>query len=169
MLFAIAWLCAAALLVACAGSPAASAPTASATLPPTPVLSPTPRPTSTPFPTVTPPAISGRVYIQTTLACELGRYGPEVRLQYITGVEGTNDSAATIARVRLYADGALLEDSGPISQPAYVRDTTFAGNSLRLHVIQVRVDTLGAPKPEDHVRFVQCPAARDGPLAYRVS
>jgi hypothetical protein len=101
--------------------------------------------------------------------CEVGAYGLEVRIRYGSTIENTSSPAAAITRARVYVDGVLLEDSGPISDRIYVREATFHGVSSRLHTIQLRIDTRAAPKPADFIQFAQCPPAPDTPLARGVS
>jgi hypothetical protein len=105
------------------------------------------------------------VVTRTSVSCELGALGLEVRVRYGSSIEGTTNPVATITRIKVYADGVLLEDSGPISDRIYVREVTFKGLSARLHTIQIHVETWGAPQPSDFIQFAQCPAVSDVPAA----
>jgi hypothetical protein len=99
------------------------------------------------------------------VGCELGEFGLVVRVRYGSAVQDTDNPAAAITRVRLYMDGVLGADSGPISDRVYAREAAFKGISRRLHTIQLRIDTRAAPKPADFIQFAQCPAEPDRPLA----
>jgi hypothetical protein len=100
-----------------------------------------------------------------SVQCSPGNYGLEVRVRYGSSIEDTDDAAATLTRMRVYMDGRLRTDSGPISDRRYAREVTFQGSSSRLHSVQLRIDTRAAPKPADFVQVVQCPPAPETPLA----
>jgi hypothetical protein len=97
--------------------------------------------------------------------CDVGRIGLEVRVRYGSSIENTDNPAAAIIRARVFMDGALMEDSGPIYDRIYVREASFPGASSRLHTVQVRIETRAAPNPGDFIQFAQCPPAPDTPLA----
>jgi hypothetical protein len=161
-LAAIVGLGLATLLTACSGdSTPAPTPTptetATPTLTATATIPPTPRPTSTPLPTATLPPKTGRVVTETTISCEIGAYGPEVRLNYGARIEGTTNPAAVITRMVVYKDGVLVEDSGPIEARNFVRDLSLEGLPARLHTIQIHVETRGAPLVGELIQFAQCP------------
>jgi hypothetical protein len=164
----------AALALAACGSEAEPEPTA--TVPPIstePVLAaateapsvlPTPRPTSTPFPVPTEPPSSGGVTTSLNVLCSVGERGLELRVRYGSLIRDTDEPAATITRVRVYVDGALVEDSGPLSHRIFVREAFFRGRASRLHTIQLTIYTWAAPQPRPIVQFAQCPREPDGPF-----
>lgn len=84
---------------------------------------------------------------------------------YGSTILDTPDPAATIKRIRVYRDGVLLEDTGPLSHRIYVREIYFEGMSRRLHTVQMHVDVWAAPQPADLVQFTQCPPAPSEPQA----
>ena len=139
------------------------------TLTPTATLPPTPRATSTPVPTVSPVPPSGSVVTRLQVDCRLGAYGLVVRVRYGSTIQDTDSPEAAITRVRVYMDGVLGVDSGPISDRIYAREAAFKGLSRRVHTVQLRIDTRGAPKPADFIQFTQCPPEPDTPLARGVS
>ena len=102
---------------------------------------------------------------QSNVSCGLGAFGLEVRVRYGSSIHDTTNPAATITRIAVYADGVLLEDSGPLSHRAYAREVTFGGTSRRLHTIRIHVETWAAPQPADLIQFAQCPAVLDVPVA----
>jgi hypothetical protein len=159
------------LLAACGGDAGPGATPTSTTIPtssPRATLAP-PQPTSTPYPTVTPASPSGRIVARMQAGCEVGEHGLVVRVRYGSGVEGTEDAEAVITRVRVYMDGVLGADSGPIADRIYAREAAFKGLARRLHTVQLSIDTRAAPKPSDFVQFARCPAEPDTPLARVVS
>jgi hypothetical protein len=105
------------------------------------------------------------VVTQTTIFCELGAYGPVVRLNYGARIQGTDNPAAVITRVVVYKDGVLVEDSGPIEARNFVRDLNMDGLPSRLHTIQIHVDTRGAPLVGELIQFAQCPPVPRVPQA----
>jgi hypothetical protein len=103
------------------------------------------------------------------VSCEAGAYGLVVHIQYGSNVTDTTDPAATITNVKVYMDGVLLEDSGPLSHRIYVREAWSRGLPSRLHTVQLHIETWAAPQPYDLVQFAQCPPQSDTPLAQVVS
>ena len=67
--------------------------------------------------------------------------------------------------MRLYVDGTLRQDSGPLSHKTYVQQATLNGLPSHLHTIQIRIETRAAPQPGDFIQFVQCPPAPGGSRA----
>jgi len=164
--FRLGALFAALLLVACSnGTDPDPTPTPAFTATATPSVLPTPRPTSTPLPTVPPAPPSGRVVTRLLVECTLGDYGLVVRVRYGSTVQGTEDPNARITRVRVYMDGVLGADSGPIWDQVYAREAFFRGRSLNLHTVQLRIDTHAAPDPADFIQFAQCPREPENPVA----
>jgi hypothetical protein len=100
-----------------------------------------------------------------SVRCEAGEYGLEVRVRYGSSIENTTNPEATITRTRVYVDGVLLDDSGPIADRIYVREATFRGASGHLHTVQLRIETRAAPQPGDFIQFAQCPPAPETPRA----
>jgi hypothetical protein len=113
---------------------------------------------------VEPPPLSGRVITRSNVVCELGAYGLRVRVSYATTIEDSRDEAATITRVRVYMDGSLRDDSGPLAHKTYSREVNIDGLSRRRHTVQLRIDTWAAPKPGDIIQFAVCPPVPSGPV-----
>lgn len=161
------------VLAACGGASEAD-PTATATVHATepvlvavteaPSVLPTPRPTSTPYPVPEEPPPSGGVTTSLNVLCSVGERGLELRVRYGSMIRDTEEPAATITRVRVYVDGSLREDSGPLSHRIFAREAFFRGGAGRLHTIQLTIDTWAAPQPRPIVQFAQCPREPGGPF-----
>lgn len=158
-------------IAACTGEAAEPTPTPAPTDTPLPTATvlPTPRPTSSPLPAAIEPPPSGGVTTTMNVLCQVGRYGVEVRVRYGTRIRDTDSEEATIKRVRVYLDGTLREDSGPLSHRIYVREVFLGGIPNRMHTVRLSIDTWAAPKPNDIVQFTPCPAAPGDPVAQVVS
>jgi hypothetical protein len=111
------------------------------------------------------PAPTGSVRSRLLVECGLGAYGLEVRVLYGSTILDTEDPAATIKRIRIYKDGLLLEDTGPLSHRIFVREIFVKGLPNRVHTVQMHVDVWAAPQPADLVQFAQCPPEPSRPLA----
>jgi hypothetical protein len=109
------------------------------------------------------PAATGGLTTSLNVLCYVGDYGLVVRVRYGSRIRDTDDPAATITRVRVYLDGLLRADSGPLSHRIYVREVTFQGLSRRVHAVQLRIDTWAAPQPQDILQLAQCPPLADRP------
>ena len=100
-----------------------------------------------------------------SVACNAGDYGLELWVRFGGRIRDTEDPAATITRVRVFVDGALREDSGPLSHRVYMDEAKFLGLSRRAYTVQLRVETWAAPQPRDIVQVAQCPPLPDRPAA----
>ena len=115
---------------------------------------------ATPLPTPWP--ITGHVVTRMEASCHLGLTGPEIVVRYQADVL---DGMAELNRVRIAVDKEVRDDSGPIREQSYLRETTLTGLSNQMLTVEVLVESNGAEPGPPAVKFVRCPRSPRYPRA----
>jgi hypothetical protein len=113
-------------------------------------------------PSPTPWPITGHIQTRMEASCRLGLTGPEIVVRYEADIV---DGVAELSRVRIAVDKKVKDDSGPIREQTYLRETTLAGLSNQMLTIELFVDSKGAEPGPPAIQFVRCPRTPRYPRA----
>jgi hypothetical protein len=115
---------------------------------------------ATPLPTPWP--ITGHIETKMEASCHLGMTGPEIVVRYEANIV---DGVAELSRVRVAVDKEVRDDSGPIREQTYLRETTITGLPNQMLTVELYVESNGAEQGPPAIEFVRCPRTPRYPRA----